>query len=133
MSSATIVARLRAAGCVFAEDEAAVLLASATDSVELAAMVDQRVAGRPLEHVVGWVEFCGRRVLVDPGVFVPRQRTELLVREARARLGHVVLDLACGCGAVGLAVEGPELYAADIEPAAVACARRNLSPIGGRV
>src|SRR5438552_17689641 len=110
MSSATIVARLRAAGCVFAEDEAAVLLASATDSASLAAMVDQRIAGRPLEHVVGWVEFCGRRVLVDPGVFVPRRRTELLVREARARRGPVVVDLACGCGAVGLAVAPSALH-----------------------
>jgi release factor glutamine methyltransferase len=128
-----IVARLRAAGCVFAEDEAAVLLTSASDPAQLAAMVDKRVAGQPLEHVVGWVEFAGRRILVDPGVFVPRQRTELLVREAAARLGRVVVDLACGCGAVGLAVGGFELHAADIEPAAVACARRNLEPIGGHV
>jgi release factor glutamine methyltransferase len=140
-----IVARLRAAGCVFAEDEAAVLLASASGPAELAAMVEERVAGRPLEHVVGWVEFAGRRILVDPGVFVPRRRTELLVREAAARLGTVVVDLACGCGAVGLAVglevgfdAGPtvgtaELHAVDIEPAAVACARRNLEPVGGRV
>jgi len=128
-----LVARLRAAGCVFAEDEAAILLSSAADPAHLAAMVDERVAGRPLEHVVGWVEFAGRRVLVDPGVFVPRRRTELLVREAAARLGRLVVDLACGCGAVGLAVGGAELHAADIEPAAVACARRNLEPIGGRV
>src|SRR3954471_13115050 len=102
-----IVGRLRAAGCVFAEDEAAVLLASASDPAQLAAMVDQRVAGQPLEHVVGWDEFFGRRILVGPGVFVPRQRTELLVREAVARRGRVVVDLACGCGAVGLAVGGP--------------------------
>jgi release factor glutamine methyltransferase len=128
-----IVARLRAAGCVFAEDEAAVLLTSASDADHLAAMVAARVAGVPLEHVVGWVEFGERRVLVDPGVFVPRRRTELLVREAAARLGRVVVDLACGCGAVGLAVGGSELHAADIEPAAVACARRNLEPIGGHV
>ncbi len=130
---AAIVARLRAAGCVFAEDEAAVLLSSASGPAHLAAMLDERVAGRPLEHVVGWVEFAGRRVLVDPGVFVPRRRTELLVREAAARSGRVVVDLACGCGAVGLAVGGSDLHAVDIEPAAVACARRNLAPVGGRV
>jgi release factor glutamine methyltransferase len=140
-SADAVVARLRAAGCVFAEDEAAVLLSSASDPAHLAAMVDERAAGRPLEHVVGWVEFSGRRVLVDEGVFVPRRRTELLVREAAARLGRVVVDLACGCGAVGLAVLGSgrpaadrvELHAADIEPAAVDCARRNLEPIGGHV
>jgi methylase of polypeptide subunit release factors len=39
----------------------------------------------PLEHVLGWVEFCGLRIAVDPGVFVPRRRTELLVRQAAER------------------------------------------------
>ncbi|MDQ1463804.1 MAG: release factor glutamine methyltransferase, partial [Actinomycetota bacterium] len=58
----TVVARLRAAGCVFADEEAQLLMASATTSAQLAAMVEQRVAGLPLEHVVGWAEFCGRRI-----------------------------------------------------------------------
>ena len=73
---------------------------------ELAAMVDRRVAGFPLEHVLGWVEFCGLRIAVDPGVFVPRRRTEFLVREAAslARWGAVVVDLCCGTGAVGVAL-----------------------------
>jgi release factor glutamine methyltransferase len=137
--SQPIVAALRAAGCVFAEDEARLLAAAATTPRELRLMLDRRVAGEPLEHIVGWVDFCGLRVAVDAGVFVPRQRTRLLVREAAAvaRPGATVVDLACGCGAVGMAVaarvEGIELHAADIEPAAVAVARRNLEPMGGRV
>lgn len=140
-----VAARLRAAGCVFAEDEARILLDSARDPAELAAMVAARAGGDPLEHVVGWAEFCGLRIAVDRGVFVPRRRTELLVREAAA-LGRalaaagepvVVVDLCCGSGAVGAALAAAlgrtVLHAADVDPAAVACAARNLGPAGGQV
>jgi release factor glutamine methyltransferase len=128
----TIVARLRSAGCVFAEDEARLLISSAPTPADLDAMVEQRVAGLPLEQIVGWAEFAGLRIAVEPGVFVPRRRTELLAREAAAlaRPGAVVVDLCCGTGAVGAAlaaaVDGIELHAADIDPAAVRCARRNI-------
>ena len=137
-----LVARLRAAGCVFAEEEAAELLAAAAGPADLAVMVDRRVAGEPLETVLGWARFCGLRVAVEPGVFVPRQRTALLVEQAVALLRSaagtpVVVDLCCGSGAVALAVAaglGPvELHAADVDPVAVRCARRNLEPVGGRV
>jgi release factor glutamine methyltransferase len=77
-----IVTRLRAAGCVFAEDEARLLISAARTPADLAAMVDRRAAGMPIEYVVGWAEFCGLRIAVDPGVFVPRHRTEFLVRQA---------------------------------------------------
>ncbi|GAB4079595.1 putative protein N(5)-glutamine methyltransferase [Modestobacter muralis] len=131
-----VVARLRAAGCVFAEDEAELLLAAAPTAAVLDGLVARRVAGEPLEQVLGWAEFCGQRFAVEPGVFVPRRRTELLVRAAvqGARPGAVVLDLCCGVGAVGAAVAtalGPvELHAADVDPAAVRCARRNLAGRG---
>ena len=132
-SAATVLARLRAAGCVFAEEEAQLLLEAAGSPLELDAMVARRVAGEPLEQVLGWAEFCGMRFVVEPGVFVPRRRTGLLVREAVAlgAPGAVVLDLCCGTGAVGAAiaaaVPGVELHAADVDPAAVRCARRNLA------
>jgi release factor glutamine methyltransferase len=133
LTESSIVARLRIAGCVFAEDEARVLLAAAAATpVGLEEMLARRVAGEPLEHIVGWVDFCGLRVVVAPGVFVPRQRTELLVRQAAALAApfSTVVDLACGCGAIGAAlaarVEDIALYAVDIDPAAVACARANV-------
>jgi release factor glutamine methyltransferase len=144
-SESAVVARLRTAGCVFAEDEARLLIAAASGPAELAAMMDRRVAGLPLEHVLGWAEFCGLRVVVGPGAFVPRRRSEFLVRQAVASgtgAVPVVLDLCCGCGAVGLAVatalaraelHTTELYAADIDPGATPYARRNLAAIGGRV
>lgn len=147
-----IVSRLRSAGCVFAEDEARLLLAEGAGPAELSLSVQRRVEGVPLEHILGWAEFAGGRVVVEPGVFVPRRRTELLVNEALdLLLGEavglppdaalpappVVVDLCCGSGAVGTAIlrSAPhvELHAADIEPAAVRCARRNLEPLGGQV
>ncbi len=129
-----LVVRLRAGGCVFAEDEADLLVAAASSTSELEELVSRREAGEPLEQLVGWVEFCGLRLEVAPGVFVPRQRTALLVREAVALLGpgSVLVDLGCGTGAIAAAVRaavpGVEVYAVDIDPAAVACARRNLPP-----
>ena len=160
-----LTARLRAAGCVFAEDEAALLAARADDDAHLDALVARRVAGEPLEHVLGYVDFHGLRVAVDPGVFVPRQRTALLVDEAVAlgrqvagaapgdrpvalpdgapdrahvRSPVVVVDLCCGAGALGLAtatdlgaVADVALHAIDVDPAAIACAARNVAAVGG--
>ncbi|MER5479219.1 putative protein N(5)-glutamine methyltransferase [Streptomyces sp. NPDC002734] len=134
-----VVAALRAAGCVFAEEEAALLAAAADTPDRLASLVARRAAGEPLEHVVGWAEFRGLRIDVAPGVFVPRRRTEFLVGRALALApaARVVVDLCCGSGALGAALAaalpGAELHAADIDPAAVDCAGRNLAPWGGRV
>ena len=128
MAAPDIVDRLRAAGCVFAEAEAAELEAAASGPEELAAMVARRAAGEPLEQVIGWVEFAGIRILLEPGVFVPRARTEFLVERAAevVRPGAVVVDLCCGSGAVGAALGSVELHAVDLDPVAVRCARRNL-------
>ncbi|MET1020755.1 MAG: putative protein N(5)-glutamine methyltransferase [Arthrobacter sp.] len=141
----TVITRLRAAGCVFAEDEARLLADAAMTPDHLDALVEKRVSGLPLEHLLGWAEFCGLRIHVDTGVFVPRRRTEFLVRQAARLLGvsgragrrPVVLDLCCGSGAVGTALAvlaGPvELHASDIDEAAVRCAVRNIVPLGGEV
>jgi release factor glutamine methyltransferase len=131
-----IVRSLRAAGCVFAEDEAALLIEAADSPAELAASVQRRVTGEPLEVILGWAEFAGLRIGIAPGVFVPRRRTEYLVRRALklASPGAVVVDLCCGSGALGAAVAaalpGIRLFASDIEPAAVRCAAKNLEGIG---
>lgn len=128
------------------------MLAGAATGDALSALVSRRVGGEPLEHLLGWASFAGLRVAVMPGVFVPRRRTELLVRLAVASIadrgnhhpepgpddfrgqvsGPVVVDLCCGSGAIGAAVAagcpGVEVYAADVDPVAVACAGRNLPP-----
>lgn len=175
---ADAVASLRAAGCVFAEEEADLLVTAAESAADLRTKVAKRVAGLPVELVVGWAEFHGLRIIVEPDVFVPRRRTEFLVDQALALLDlptrsgrsnarnlpsppnppsppnlpsppPVVLDLCCGSGALGAAMASAvastparaaersspwiDLHAADVHPAAVGCARRNLAPFGGKV
>ncbi|MDX6276321.1 MAG: release factor glutamine methyltransferase [Nocardioidaceae bacterium] len=134
----TLVEQLRAAGCVFADDEAKLLIEAASGS-QLEALVARRVGGEPLEYVLGWAEFCGLRVTVERGVFVPRRRTEFLVERALelAAPGGIVVELCCGTAAVGVALlaalPGIELHVADIDPVAVSCARRNVEAAGGHV
>ncbi|MGW5451485.1 putative protein N(5)-glutamine methyltransferase [Nocardia sp. NPDC003979] len=143
--SADVVAALRRAGCVFAEDEGALLIeAAGADSARLEELVAQRVSGVPLEYLLGWVEFRGVRVGVRAGVFVPRQRTAFLVEQALRDVTAEsvrVVDLCCGCGALGLTAAteltgrgcSVELVAADIDPVAVACARENLAALDAPV
>ena len=109
------------------------LEAAAVDGDRLERMLARRVVGEPLEQVLGWAEFCGQRVVVAPGVFVPRRRTEPLVERAVELLGSgtrpVVVDLCCGTGAIGMAIAHRlevELHAADLDHHAVACARKNV-------
>jgi release factor glutamine methyltransferase len=131
MREADVVERLRAAGCVFAEDEARLLCAEAADDAGLDALVQRRAAGEPLEQVLGWTQFCGLRIAVEPGVFVPRRRTEFLVARAIALRPQVLVDMCCGSGAIAAAVHAAlgavEVYAVDVDPAAVCCAKRNVT------
>ena len=151
--SAPLVRRLRAAGCVFAEEEAALILEQAAlvepegRAAEADRLASARESGLPLEQVLGWAELGGVRVALEPGVFVPRRRTELMVATAvsfasalPADHGPVVLlDLCCGSGAVAAAVAhalrasgtAVDVTAADVDPVAVRCARGNLP--GARV
>lgn len=139
-SLADVAARLRAAGSVFAEDEAAILLEAATDHAELDALVTRRIAGEPIETLVGWVRFGRLRLAVGPGVFVPRQRSLMLaraaVRMARSQAGPVVVEPFCGvapiAASVAAAVSAAEIHVSDVDPVALRFARRNL-PAGAAV
>lgn len=146
---ASVTIRLRQAGCVFAEDEARILIQVAQESTSntgsskecLGELLARRVAGDPLEQVVGWVEFAGLRLTVAPGVFVPRQRTTLLatqtihaVRAAEARTGAGTrtrfLEAFCGVGPVATTVSratpGAQIHLGDHDETALDCARTNV-------
>ncbi|MFC3687178.1 SAM-dependent methyltransferase [Aquipuribacter hungaricus] len=139
-----LVDRLRRAGCVFAEDEAAVLLAAAADPVQREAWTRRRLAGEPLEVVVGRVRLNGLDLAVGPGVFVPRQRTAVLARLAAGALVEVaagrdrpgvLVEACCGVAPVAAlvarAVPRAEVHAADSCPAARRLARQNLPASAG--
>lgn len=130
----TFLDRLRSAGCVFAEDELAALRDWAGgDSTRLATGVDRRAAGEPLELVVGHVDFSGLRLRTAAGVFVPRQRTALLVEVAgrRAVDDAVVCDVGTGGGAIAaalLARHSPRLLlGTDLDLPALRLARTNTA------
>lgn len=124
-------------GSVFAEDEADLLLeAGAGEPVRLRSLVQRRLAGEPLEYVLGWAAFDGHRIRVTPGVFVPRARTAVVVEQAARRLQRYdrVVDLCCGAGAISVALFGRvgalDLVATDIDPDAVDVAAENIGDRG---
>jgi release factor glutamine methyltransferase len=126
-----VVARLRAAGCVAAEEEAHELMASAPDAGVLEEWLGRREQGEPLAWITGRMEFCGRSLHVAPGVYVPRIQTEELARRAARLLPDQgrAADLCSGTGAIAahLLAEVPSAWVigVDLDPEAVACATRN--------
>jgi release factor glutamine methyltransferase len=125
-----VVERLRAAGCVFAEDEAQLLGGDE-------ALIARRIAGERIEHVRGGTEVCGLRIEVEPGVFIPRPQTEALAEQAASLQPRIALDLFAGCGAIACVVKSrnphARVVAAELDEAALACARRNAERFGVEV
>jgi len=126
-----VVRRLETAGCVAAGEEAAELLGAAPDRRTLEAWLRRRETGEPLAWITGTAEFCGRRLHLAPGVYVPRRQSEELARRAAALLapGGRALDLCTGAGAVAahLVAEVPSatVIGVDLDARAAGCARRN--------
>jgi len=128
----TAVTRLLAeAGCVAADEEAAELVAAAPDHDALDALVARRVSGEPLAWLVGSTRFCDLDIAVDPGVYVPRWQSETLARRAADLLPPrgTAVDVATGSGALAAVIAhrrpGARVLATEVDPVAVACARRN--------
>jgi release factor glutamine methyltransferase len=128
----SIDATLAAAGCVAPGAEAEALRrASLGGAGPVEDLVARRIRGEPLAWIVGSIEFCGLKIRIDAGVFVPRPQTQDLARRAISCLrdGGVAVDLCTGSGAVAAALASARpaatVLASDIDPVAVACARRN--------
>ena len=131
-AAAEIAGRLRAAGCIAAEEEAGELLAASADDATLEAWIRRREHGEPLAWITGTTRFCDHSLHVDPGVYVPRLQSEELARRAAAILatgGSNAADLCTGTGAVAahLMAQAPAatVVGVDLDPRAAACARRN--------
>lgn len=128
--------RLRAAGCVFAEDEAAALRA-VFSGAPLEAAVARRASGLPLEQVLGFAEVDGTRIEVGNGVFVPRTRAAAIVETVVGIEPAVAVDLGCGAGTLAalLALRWPaaRVVGVDIDEQALASACRTASRYGFEV
>ena len=130
-----LTARLRAAGCVAAEEEARLLVGGVGDREALERAVRRREQGEPLAWILGWSRFGGQRIGVAPGVYVPRPQTEALARRAAASLrpGGRLVDLCTGSGAIAAWVARArpdvEVVGVDVDATAVACAAANGVPV----
>jgi release factor glutamine methyltransferase len=127
-----IASALAEGGCVAPDEEAEALLHAASEGVgRMDELVARRLGGEPLAWITGSVVFGGVRVHVDPGVFVPRPQTEAMAKRAASLLpdAGIAVDLCTGSGAVaaflGAAHPMASVVAPEIDPLAVACARRN--------
>ena len=127
-----VAARLAAAGCLSADEEAQELEAAAGgDGARLEAMVQRRERGEPLAWIVGALDFGGVRVAVAPGVYVPRLQSVPLAQRAAHLLpvGGTAVDLCTGCGAIAAYLTAhhsdARVVATDTDTGAVACARDN--------
>jgi len=139
------------AGLTFAEDDALEIVLAASGFDKTALMLrgaefltpevfetiqtnmTRRLSGEPVDHILGWREFYGRRFQVTGDVLSPRADTETLIRGALSRLETIarprLLDLGTGSGAIGLTLlaEIPEavLLATDVSGAALSIAKAN--------
>jgi release factor glutamine methyltransferase len=112
--------------------------APADGRARLAAMVERRRAGEPLQYIFGRWSFRGLDLIVDSRVLIPRPETEVVagvaIDEARRGTGAcTVADLGTGSGAIALALaaEAPEaeVWATDVSPSALEVARANLAAV----
>ncbi len=96
-------------------------------------LVARRAEGMPLQYVTGEMPFRHLVVHVEPGVFIPRPETEVLVDVALEHLASiaepVVLDLCTGSGCVAVSIAsehpGARVWAVDLSEQAVATTLRN--------
>jgi release factor glutamine methyltransferase len=130
--------RLAAAGFLSPREEAQELRrAAGGDGRLLAALAERRLTGEPLAWIVGSAPFCGLRVRVEPGVYVPRPHTEPLALHAAELLRRdgIAVDVCTGSGAVAAVLAarrpGATVLATDADERAVACARANGVDVRG--
>ena len=113
-----------------------VLDCAATDRYE--AFLSRRARGEPIAYVLGRREFWSLELEVNRDVLVPRPETELVVERSLAHLppgfAGAVLDLACGSGAIALAIaaerRAAQVIGTDLAAGAIAVSRRNADRLG---
>ncbi|MFR2524975.1 peptide chain release factor N(5)-glutamine methyltransferase [uncultured Alistipes sp.] len=118
------------------------LLVNPDETVRIEGLEEQiaaLAAGRPLQYVLGYTEFCGLRIGVREGVLIPRPETEELVMRIvrQAPPSPTVLDIGTGSGCIAIALDrliaGAEVHAVDLSERALAIACENAAALGSGV
>lgn len=103
---------------------------------EFGRLVSRRADREPIQYILGTEEFMGMTFRVTPAVLIPRLDTEVLVREAAARLqgDALVADIGTGSGAIAIGIArlvlGARVTAVDISADALAVAQCNATANG---
>lgn len=150
----TATDRLSAAGVASPRVDAELLLSHVTGVPRLAlvrsarpndvqyaafkALIERRANREPLQHLTGSVAFRYVDLDVGPGVFIPRQETELLagwaIERAKGIDSPIIVDLCTGSGAIALSivdeVPGARVHAVELDERAFGWAHRNLAGTG---
>ncbi len=93
---------------------------------------------RPIQHIIGYTDFCGCRIKVNPDVLVPRPETEEIVNwiitNHSSLITHRCLDLCTGSGCIAIALKkafpAADVTAVDVSPEALEIARQNAQNNG---
>src|SRR5271157_1689619 len=100
-------------------------------------LVRRRGRREPVQHILGFTEFCGLRLRTDRRALIPRPETELLVETVTERCAAPpgrILDLGTGGGAIGLALArafpSARVTAVDVSPEALLLAAENAESVG---
>jgi len=102
------------------------------------ALLQRRLRGEPIAHLLGEREFFGLNLKVTPATLIPRPDTELIVELALNRISQAqpccVLDMGTGSGAIALAIAknrlNAEVVAVDASQEALAVAIENARRLG---
>ncbi len=133
----------RLLGAVLGIDELALYLepqrpVDAEATARFHAVVERRVTHEPVQHLLGYEEFRGLRIVVTPDVLIPRPETEGLVERALElladRAGVIVADIGTGSGAIACALASAradlEVLAVDRSLGALSVASENVRGLG---
>lgn len=114
---------------------------TAEQEQRLQTALQQRANGVPLQYIIGHWWFMDRDYAVGEGVLIPRDDTEVAVRQALSFLHPIaapkVTDLCAGSGIIALTIaqERPDaaVTAVEKEPAALTYLHRNNQAYGSPV
>ena len=115
------------------------LVLSKTTDDQIKSMIERLLKYEPIQYVLGYTEFYGHRFITDSRALIPRPETEELVRlvlDTGLSQKSTALDIGTGTGciAVTLALEtGADIYALDLEPAALELARENAQQLAANI
>ncbi|HKL43029.1 MAG TPA: peptide chain release factor N(5)-glutamine methyltransferase [Clostridia bacterium] len=101
--------------------------------VEIEALVNKRLEGKPLQYIIGSEEFMGLNFIVTENVLIPRQDTEILVEEIISRFKKEsnlqILEIGTGSGAISVSLakflKKSKIVSLDISRKALSVAKLN--------